>query len=155
MENELTLDISENSIIDYEDLIEETDFNRTADGKTLVEEKYRLSPETAALLREFLRGLYNGTAKLGAVALEYGKKVLDFIFYAIKKYPNTACGLLIIAILHSISSSIPFFGHILDGLLLPFDLTILSVTFIKDMLGEETLKKLINAFEKYIATSNL
>ena len=151
--DELELMDFENPFINYEKVINNLEFNKTADGKNSIDQKDRLSPEMCAFLRQTLLDLRNVTATVGGEILKIGIKIIEFIFKAIKMYPNTACGLLIIACLHGVASSIPFFGHILDGLLVPFDVIIAVSTFVKDFIGSETFKKMLAGLEKIAASA--
>jgi len=106
-----------------------------------------------AKLRDVLHEIRSITAKIGGEVLKIGLRVLHFIFKAIDMYPNTACGLLIIACIHGIARSIPFFGHLLNAFMIPFDVIILASLFIKDFVGSDIFKKMIVSLEKAIASS--
>ena len=129
----------------YEKEIDNLDFNKTADGKNDVSQTNKLSPEMCAALRSILHDLRSATAKIGGVVLNYGLRILNFIFKAIERFPNTACGLLIIACIHGIARTIPLFGHLLDALMLPFDVIIIASSVIKDCISSETFKKMVTS----------
>lgn len=137
----------------YEKEIDNLDFNKTSDGKNEVEAGSRLSPEMCAMLRNALHEIRNAVTKIGGTVLNVGLRALNFIFKAIEMYPHTACGLLIVACIHGIARTIPFFGHILDGIMVPFDAIIIASSFIQDLIGSDTFKKLIASLEKAVATT--
>lgn len=139
----------------YEKEIDNLDFNKTADGKCSVSSENKLSPEMCAILRNILHDLRTTTAKVGGAVLNVGLRAINFIFKAMELYPNTACGLLIIACIHGISSTIPFFGHILNGLIVPLDAVILASAFIKDLIGTDTFRKLTASLGKAVAAATL
>lgn len=130
----------------YEKEIDNLDFNKTADGKNEIEADSRMSPEMCAMLR-------NAVTKVGSTVLNVGLRALNFIFKAIEMFPNTACGLLIIACIHGIARSIPFFGHVLDAIMVPFDAIIITSSFIKDFLGSAMFKKMMASLEKSVAAA--
>ena len=105
-----------------------------------------------ATLRNILHDLRSAATKIGGVVYNYGLRILNFIFQAIDRNPNTACGLLIIACIHGIARTIPFFGHFLDGLVLPFDVIILASSVIKDFISSETFKKMITSLNNAISS---
>lgn len=136
----------------YEKEIDNLDFNKTADGKNDVSKTNKLSPEMCATLRNILHDIRSAVTKIGGVVLNYGIRVLNFIFEAIKRYPNTACGLLIIACIHGIARSIPVLGHLLDAFMLPFDVIIIASSVIKDFISSETFKKMITSLNNAISS---
>ena len=155
LEQEIQKNYYANPFVNYEKEINNFDFNKTADGKNNIPENQRVSSEVASIIREILLDLRNVTKVIGGVVVEYGKKVLDFIFENIKKYPNVATGLLIIAILHGIKSyllgSIPLVGGLASAAanfaLLPIDLCVFAVSFIKDIIGHKQYEELIENFK--------
>ena len=134
----------------YEKEIDNLDFNKTADGKNDVTKTNKLSPEMSATLRNILHDLRSAVTKIGGVVLNYGLRILNFFFEAIKRFPNTACGLLIIACIHGIARTIPLFGHLLDALMLPFDVIIIASSVIKDFISSETFKKMVTSLNAAI-----
>ncbi|MBP5502168.1 MAG: hypothetical protein J6Y24_05195 [Bacteroidales bacterium] len=140
----------DNRFIDWEEEINNLNFNKTPDGKIIPAEQ-RLSPAQNSKLREAMLSLVDLTTKVGGMLVQAGKLALKLVFEAIKRFPNTACGLLIIGTLHAIANTIPFFGHILNGLLLPFDVIILGVAVIKDIADTEMFKGFISSCDKYVA----
>lgn len=137
----------------YEKEIDNLDFNKTADGKNEVEAGSRLSPEMCAMLRSALHEIRNAVTKVGGTVLNVGLRAINFIFKAIEMFPNTACGLLIVACIHGIARTIPFFGHILDAIMVPFDAIIIASSFIKDFLGSDMYKKMMASLEKAVAAT--
>lgn len=63
-----------------------------------------------AMVRNALYEIKNAVVKVGGKVLNIGLRVLEFIFKAIELYPRTACGLLIVACIHGIARTIPFFA---------------------------------------------
>ena len=137
----------------YEKEIDNLDFNKTSDGKNEVETGSRLSPEMCAMLRNALHEIRNAVTKIGGTVLNVGLRALNFIFKAIEMFPHAACGLLIVACIHGIARTIPFFGHLLDAIMVPVDAIIIASSFIKDLIGSDTFKKLIASLEKAVATT--
>ena len=137
----------------YEKEIDNLDFNKTADGENEIEAGNRLSPEMCAMLRNALHEIRNAVTKVGSTVLKVGLRALNFIFKAIEMFPNTACGLLIIACIHGIARSIPFFGHVLDAFMVPIDAIIITSSFIKDFLGSDMFKKMMASLEKSVAAA--
>ena len=137
----------------YEKEIDNLDFNKTSDGKNEVEAGSRLSPEMCAMLRNALHEIKNAVTKIGGTVLNVGLRALNFIFKAIEMFPNAACGLLIVACIHGIARTIPFFGHFLDAIMVPVDAIIIASSFIKDLISSDTFKKLIASLEKAVATT--
>lgn len=140
----------DNRFIDWEEEINNLNFNKTPDGKIIPAEQ-RLSPAQNSKLRETMLSLVDLTTKIGGVLVQAGKIALKLVFEAIKRFPNTACGLLIIGTLHAIANSIPVFGYLLHGILLPFDVIILGVAVIKDIANTEMFKGFISSCDKYVA----
>lgn len=140
----------EDPFFDYESEIANMQFNKTADGKKIVNSSSRLSPTQMSTLREILDKIRKTTASVGGKVLQVGLRILELIFDAIKRFPNTACGLLIIACLHGIARTIPFFGHLLDALLIPLDVIILASSFIKDFIGSETFQRMASGLANSI-----
>ena len=139
----------------YEKEIDNLDFNKTADGKSDVSTNNKLSPEMCATLRNILHDLRSAVTKIGGVVLNYGLRILNFIFEAIKRFPKTACGLLIIACIHGIARTIPILGPVLDALMLPFDVIIIASTVINDFIGSETFEKMVTSLNAAIEGSAL
>lgn len=145
----------EDPFINYERTIDNFDFNKSCDGKADVSEKFKLSPEMCQILRNILHDLRKVTITVGKEVIKIGLRVINFIFKAIELYPHTACGLLIIACIHGLASQIPFFGHLLNGLMVPFDAIVLGTAFIKDFIGSKAFKKIVNSLTKFIATAGV
>ena len=153
--NKIQKNYSINPFINYEKEINNFDFNKTADGKNNIPENQRVSSEVASIIREILLDLRNVTKVVGGIVIEYGKKILDFIFENIRKYPKVATGLLIIAILHGLKScllgSIPLVGSFASATvnfaLLPIDLCIFAVSVVKDMIGRKQYEELVASFK--------
>ena len=143
----------ENPFRNYEKEIDNLDFNRTADGNSSISSKDRLSPEMCAMVRNALHEIKNAVVKVGGKVLNIGLRVLEFIFKAIELYPQTACGLLIVACIHGIARTIPFFGHLLDAFMVPFDALIIGSAVIKDFLGADTFKRMMFALEKAVTAT--
>jgi uncharacterized Zn finger protein (UPF0148 family) len=145
-----------NPFVNYKKQINNFDFNKTADGKNNIPENHRVSSEVSSIIREILLNLMNVTKTVGGVVVEYGKKILDFIFEKIREYPNVATGLLIIAVLHALKSfllgSLPIIGPLASALanfaLLPIDLCVLAVSVVKDMIGHKQYEELVETFKR-------
>lgn len=137
-----------NPFVNYEKKINNLNFNKTSEGEKAKKEEF-ISPKIAAILREVMRELRGFAITVGGVIQRVGSKILDFIFDAIKMFPHTACGLLIIAMLSFISSHIPVIGHFLNALLVPLDVVVVAITFAQDVLGgSEAFSKIFSAFAK-------
>lgn len=149
MEQKILTIQDDNRFIDWEEEINNLNFNKTPDGKTLPPEQ-RLSPAHSTRLRNAMLSMLEITTQVGGVLVEAGKMALKLVFEAIKRFPNTACGLLIIGTLHAIANNIPFFGFFLNGLLLPFDLIILGVSLIRDLVNTEMFKNFMAACGNYV-----
>ena len=141
----------EDSFINYEREIDNIDFNKLSDRKTSVSKKLELSPELCSILRDILHDLRKITIKIGQEVINIGLRVINFIFKTIELYPHTSCGLLIIACVHALATQIPFFGQLLNSLLIPFDVIILFSAFIKDFISSEAFKKIVNSLSNYIS----
>ena len=139
----------DNRFIDWEEEIYNLNFNKTPDGKMLPLEQ-RLTPAQSTKLRNTMLTMLDITTQVGGVLVQAGKMALKLVFEAIKRFPNTACGLLIVGTLHAIANSIPFFGFFLNGLLLPFDVVILGAAVIKDLSETEIFKNFISACSTYV-----
>ncbi|MBO7568025.1 MAG: hypothetical protein J6T60_13120 [Bacteroidales bacterium] len=139
----------DNRFIDWEEEINNLNFNKTPDGHTLPPEQ-RLSPAHNSKLREAMLSMLDITTQVGGILVQAGQIALKLVFEAIKRFPNTACGLLIVGTLHAIANCIPFFGFFLNGLLLPFDVVILGAAVIKDLSETEMFKKFISACSTYV-----
>ncbi len=139
----------DNRFIDWEEEIYNLNFNKTPDGKMLPPEQ-RLTPAQSTKLRNTMLTMLDITTQVGGVLVQAGKMALELVFEAIKRFPNTACGLLIVGTLHAIANSIPFFGFFLNGLLLPFDVVILGAAVIKDLSETEIFKNFISACSTYV-----
>ena len=75
--------------------------------------------------------------------LKVGIKIIESVVYLIKKYPNTAMGLVIGATIGLLLSSIPIFGWILSSIILPLCVALgLAFGFWED-LNDESLKNSI------------
>ena len=131
----------DNRFIDWEEEINNLNFNKTPDGHTLPPEQ-RLSPAHNSKLREAMLSMLDITTQVGGVLVQAGQMALKLVFEAIKRFPNTACGLLIVGTLHAIANCIPFFGFFLNGLLLPFDVVILGAAVIKDLSETKVFQEL-------------
>ena len=156
VKNEITMEqnniqiADDNRFIDWEEEINNLNFNKTPDGKILPPEQ-RLSPAHSTKLRNAMLSMLDITTQVGGVLVQAGKMALKLVFEAIKRFPNTACGLLIVGTLHAIANSIPFFGFFLNGILLPFDVIILGAAVIKDLSESEMFKKFISACSTYVS----
>ena len=139
----------DNRFIDWEEEIYNLNFNKTPDGKMLPPEQ-RLTPAQSTKLRNTMLTMLDITTQVGGVLVQAGKMALKLVFEAIKRFPNTACGLLIVGTLHAIANSIPFLGFFLNGLLLPFDVVILGAAVIKDLSETEIFKNFISACSTYV-----
>lgn len=133
-----------NPFFDYEEYIDNIDFNKTSSGE-VIPPNQRISPKLAPILRDMLRKLITATKVVGKVVIEYGKKVLDFIIQAIQAYPNIATGLLIIAILHALKNIClgPILGFLANTVLIPIDICVLAISVVREIIGKETFNKLI------------
>ncbi len=139
----------DNRFIDWEEEIYNLNFNKTPDGKILPPDQ-RLSPAHSTRLRNAMLSMLDISTQVGGVLVQAGKMVLKLVFEAIKRFPNTACGLLIIGTLHAIANNIPFFGFFLNGILLPFDVLILGYSLIRDLTNTEVFKNFLSACGKYV-----
>ena len=106
-----------------------------------------------AMVRNALHEIKNAVVKVGGKVLNIGLRVLEFIFKAIELYPRTACGLLIVACIHGIARTIPFFGHLLDAFMVPLDALIIGSAVIKDFLGSDIFKRMLFALEKAVTAT--
>lgn len=137
----------ENPFVNWEKEINNLNFNKTADGKCFIPNGQQISPQMSSKLRDIMLEMKDIKVDIKGVAVYVGIKALHFVFEAIRRYPNTACGLLIIATLHGICRTIPFFGHILDALLIPLDVIIVASSFLRDLMGSESFKGFLKACE--------
>ena len=151
MDNEVTLN-NGNPFFNYEKEINNLNFNKTADGKDSIPDKNKISPQLAATLRQVLLDLRNFTTTVGGAAIKIGLKILDFVFECLRRFPHTASGLLIIAILHHIATHIPLVGGFLNAFLMPIDLIIISATFLQDIISSDIFARLFKSLEAAISS---
>lgn len=147
-QNILTIQ-DDNRFIDWEEEINNLRFNKTPDGH-IVPPEQRISAAQASKLRDAMLSMLDITTQVGGILVQAGKIALKLVFEAIKRFPNIACGLLIVGTLHAIANSITFFGFFLNGLLLPFDVIILGYALIKDLANTEMFKNFMVSCNKYV-----
>ena len=148
MEQDILPIQDENPFINWEKEINNLNFNKTADGKGVLPNGQQISPQMSSTLRNIMLEIKDVKVDIKGVIVYVGIKALHFVFEAIRRYPNTACGLLIIATLHGICRTIPFFGHLLDALLIPLDVVIAASAFLRDILTSESFNRFMTACEK-------
>lgn len=142
-EMELTFALKENNPFrNYKREIDDINFNQTYDGKNVAKKQW-LSPEIASNLRSVLHEICNVTKVIGKEIVAVGKKIIDYILEALRYFPNTGAGVVIIALLHGIVNAIPFLGGLLQSLLLPIDIAIVGGSFIKDLMGTDLFSKIL------------
>ena len=59
------------------------------------------------------------TAEVGGKIVSAGRRILSFIFDLVKRFPNTAFGLIVGYVLSALLASIPFLGPLLAALIGP------------------------------------
>ena len=94
--------------------------------------------DSSAKVKRVLRELARKTAYVGGRVIRIGKIALDFTIKALgevcRRFPNTACAVLILLILKALISLIPFIGGFLAGVLTPILLTVVvGVGLAKDV----------------------
>ena len=94
--------------------------------------------DCSAKVKRVLRELARKTAYVGGRVIRIGKIALDFTMKALgevcRRFPNTACAVLVLLILKALISLIPFIGGFLAGVLTPILLTVLvGVGLAKDV----------------------
>lgn len=100
-----------------------------------------VSPETKTILLT----VADITIKVGNTIVSIGRKILETILFFIKKYPNTAVGIIVGAIIGLLISSIPVIGWLLGWLILPLCTALgMALGFWKDM-QDITLKQTIES----------
>ena len=140
---ELTFALKENNPFrNYKREIDDINFNQTYDGKNVAKKQW-LSPEIASNLRSVLHEICSVTKVIGKEIVDVGKKIIDYILEALRYFPNTGAGVVIIALLHGIVNAIPFLGGLLQPLLLPIDIVIVGGSFIKDLMGTDLFSKIL------------
>ena len=130
----------------YDREIDNLDFNKTSDGETDLGEKSILPPKMCKVLRNVLHEIREVTTKIGGKVLKVGKRVLDFIFKAIARFPRTACGILILACIKGLVSSIPLVGQLFSAIIAPLGVIFIGVTLITEYVNYDPLKEMMASF---------
>ncbi len=87
--------------------------------------------------------------KVGQFALGIGQKILELIILFVKKYPNTAAGLVVGALIGLLIGSIPVIGWLLGWLIIPLTTAMgLAIGFWMDMEDKALKDKIGSAVEE-------
>ncbi len=78
-------------------------------------DRMALSADAKALIND----LSNVVIEVGGRLVDVGRQIVAFILDLARRYPNTAFGLIVAAVISSLIASIPLFGPILAPLLAP------------------------------------
>ncbi|NLI96078.1 MAG: hypothetical protein GX436_05070 [Synergistaceae bacterium] len=73
----------------------------------------KLSPET----KSFLKSLCETTVKVGKTVLFVGRKLVEVLIEGIRRFPNTAAGIVIGGVLGALAMQIPLIGWLLGWLM--------------------------------------
>jgi len=99
----------------------------------------------SAEVKAMLSTIADISIKVGQIALGIGQKILELIILFVKKYPNTAAGLVIGALIGLLISSIPVIGWLLGWLMVPLTTALgLAIGFWQD-LSDKALKEKIDS----------
>lgn len=75
--------------------------------------------DASADAKALLNDLLDVAMEVGGRVVAAGRQILVFIFDMVKRYPNTAFGMIVALVVSSLISSIPLFGAVLGPLLAP------------------------------------
>ncbi len=101
----------------------------------------KISAEAKAILAE----IYGQSIKVGKSIVFIGKKVIEYVFYFSKKYPQTAIGVVIGAVIGMLVNSVPLVGWVLGSFITPLCVALgLAIGFWSD-LKNDMLKREIDA----------
>mgnify|MGYP001228289392 CR=1 FL=1 len=90
--------------------------------------------ELQADLKALLKKIIDVTVQIGNATLHIGKKILEFIYFFVAKFPNTSTGIVVGSVLGMLISSIPVIGFILGWMIPPLCIALgLGIGFWHDM----------------------
>lgn len=90
---------------------------------------------------------------VGGAVIEIGKKILELIVYAVKKFPSTAIGIVVGSVIGMTLSSIPFLGWALGWLLTPLCIALgLTLGFWKDITSVDVKASVSAAIDQIFST---
>lgn len=101
----------------------------------------KISAEAKAILAE----IYGQSIKIGQTVVFIGIKVIEYVFYFLKKYPQTAIGVVIGAVIGMLVNSVPLVGWVFGAFITPLCVALgLAFGFWSD-LKNDMLKREIDA----------
>jgi hypothetical protein len=119
----------------------EMEASRRIDRKTIQRQIERL--DAPADVKATLSALVDKTIDVGGKIIDFGARVLAFIFDLAKSYPNLTIGLVAALVMSYLVSSIPLFGPMLSPLLTPLLLIVgVGIGALNDMTDARTRQRL-------------
>jgi len=105
-----------------------------------------VSVEVKALLIK----LMDYTVDLAGALFSIGKKVIEFLIYFVRKYPNMALGALIGLVMSALISAIPFIGHAVAAFVGPILILLgMGIGAFQDLKDQNLRANILNATEEY------
>lgn len=102
--------------------------------------------ELPADLKALLISVFDVTIQIAGATLHVGKKILEFIYLFVKKFPNTSVGIVVGSVLGMLISSIPVIGFILGWMLPPLCIALgLGIGFWQDMTNPHLVEDISRA----------
>ena len=102
--------------------------------------------ELSADLKALLTKILDVTIQIGDATLHIGKKILEFIYLFVKKFPNTSVGIVVGSVLGMLISSIPVIGFILGWMMPPLCIALgLGIGFWQDMTNPHLVEDISRA----------
>ena len=102
--------LTQTEFCDWHAKIDEMDFSS--------DDRSWINDEVVAKLRSTLHQVADKSREMGDRIVRFGKRIVEFVMDAVRRYPQTTKALVVVAALMFLASLIPFIGGIVQSLVM-------------------------------------